>query len=91
MQNTDLTEESKTFLKSKNLLLRIKIIFVKKPTFMYVTDVNNKNHIYFFIQIYLGTVFLCQCMFVCGCVCGCVCVCVCVRVCVVCGRYMLKI
>ena len=75
-----MTEKSKTFLKSKNLLLRIKIIFVKKPTFMYVTDVSNKNHICFFIQIYFGTVFLCQCMFVCVCVCVCVCVSVCVSV-----------
>ena len=41
----------------------------KKPTLMYVTAANIKNHIYFFTQIYFGTAFLRQCMCVCVCVC----------------------
>ena len=35
---------------------------------MYVTVVNIKNHMCFFIQIYFGTVFLHQCMCVYVCV-----------------------
>ena len=71
MQNTYLTEK-KNILKPKNLLLRIKIIYVKRPILMYVTNVNTKNHIFFHTNIFQNCIPLPVYVSMCVCVCVCV-------------------